>query len=31
MPASIDPVVLMRFEKVLMTMPALKMLEERLS
>jgi len=29
--ASIDPVVLMRFEKVLMTMPALKMIEERLS
>jgi len=28
---SIDPVVLMRFEKVLMTMPALKMIEERLS
>ncbi len=28
---SIDPVVLMRFEKVLMTMPALKMVEERLS
>ena len=29
--ASIDPVVLMRFEKVLITVPALKMLEERLS
>lgn len=29
--ASIDPVVLMRFEKVLMTMSALKMIEERLS
>jgi len=29
--ASIDPVVLMRFEKVLMTMPALKLIEERLS
>ena len=29
--ASVDPVVLMRFEKVLMTLPALKMLEERLS
>ena len=29
--ASIDPVVLIRFEKVLMTMPALKMIEERLS
>ncbi len=29
--ASIDPVVLMRFEKVLMTVPALKMIEERLS
>ena len=29
--ASIDPVVLMRFEKVLMTLPALKMIEERLS
>ncbi len=29
--ASIDPVVLMRFERVLMTMPALKMIEERLS
>lgn len=29
--ASIDPVVLMRFEKVLITMPALKMIEERLS
>lgn len=29
--ASIDPVVLMRFEKVLMTLPALKLIEERLS
>ncbi len=29
--ASIDPVVLIRFEKVLMTLPALKMIEERLS
>ena len=29
--ASIDPVALMRFEKVLMTVPALKMIEERLS
>jgi len=29
--ASIDPVVLMRFEKVLITLPALKLLEERLS
>ncbi len=29
--SSIDPVVLMRFEKVLITLPALKMLEERLS
>ena len=29
--ASIDPVVLMRFEKVLITVPALKMLEERFS
>ena len=29
--ASIDPVVLMRFEKVLITVPALKMLEGRLS
>jgi large subunit ribosomal protein L4 len=29
--ASVDPVVLMRFEKVLMTLPALKMIEERLS
>jgi large subunit ribosomal protein L4 len=29
--ASIDPVVLMRFEKVLITLPALKMVEERLS
>ena len=28
---SIDPVVLMRFEKVLMTLPALKLVEERLS
>lgn len=28
---SIDPVVLMRFEKVLMTLPALKLIEERLS
>jgi large subunit ribosomal protein L4 len=29
--ASIDPVVLIRFEKVLITLPALKLLEERLS
>jgi large subunit ribosomal protein L4 len=29
--AAIDPVVLMRFEKVLMTLPALKLIEERLS
>ena len=29
--AAIDPVVLMRFEKVLITVPALKMIEERLS
>ena len=29
--ASVDPVVLMRFEKVLMTLPALKLIEERLS
>jgi large subunit ribosomal protein L4 len=29
--ASIDPVVLMRFEKVLITVPALKLVEERLS
>lgn len=29
--ASIDPVVLMRFDKVLMTLPALKLIEERLS
>ena len=29
--ASIDPVVLIRFEKVLVTLPALKMIEERLS
>ena len=29
--ASIDPVVLMRFEKVLITVPALKLIEERLS
>jgi large subunit ribosomal protein L4 len=29
--ASIDPVVLMRFEKVLITLPALKLIEERLS
>lgn len=29
--ASVDPVVLMRFEKVLMTLPALKLLEERLT
>ncbi|MEQ9561379.1 MAG: 50S ribosomal protein L4 [Woeseiaceae bacterium] len=28
---SIDPVVLMRFEKVLITLPALKLVEERLS
>lgn len=29
--ASIDPVVLMRFDKVLITLPALKLVEERLS
>ena len=29
--AAIDPVVLIRFEKVLVTLPALKLLEERLS
>ena len=29
--SSIDPVVLIRFEKVLVTLPALKMIEERLS
>ena len=29
--AAIDPVVLMRFEKVLITLPALKLVEERLS
>lgn len=29
--ASIDPVVLMRFEKVLITLPALKLVEERLT
>jgi large subunit ribosomal protein L4 len=29
--AAIDPVVLMRFEKVLITVPALKLVEERLS
>jgi len=29
--ASIDPVVLIRFEKVVVTVPALKMIEERLS
>lgn len=29
--ASIDPVVLMRFEKVLITLPALKLIEARLS
>lgn len=29
--SSVDPVVLIRFEKVLVTMPALKLLEERLS
>ena len=29
--ASIDPVVLIRFEKVLVTLPALKIIEERLS
>ena len=28
---SVDPVALMRFEKVLITMPALKLIEERLS
>ena len=29
--ASVDPVVLMRFEKVLIPLPALKLIEERLS
>ncbi len=29
--ASVDPVALMRFEKVLVTVPALKLIEERLS
>jgi large subunit ribosomal protein L4 len=29
--SSIDPVVLMRFEKVLISLPALKLIEERLS
>jgi large subunit ribosomal protein L4 len=29
--ASVDPVVLIRFEKVLATLPALKLIEERLS
>ena len=29
--ASMDPVVLIRFEKVLITVPALKLIEERLS
>ena len=29
--ASVDPVVLIRFEKVLVTLPALKLIEERLS
>jgi large subunit ribosomal protein L4 len=29
--ASLDPVVLIRFEKVLVTLPALKLIEERLS
>ncbi len=29
--ASIDPVVLIRFDKVLVTLPALKLIEERLS
>ena len=29
--ASMDPVVLMRFDKVLVTLPALKLIEERLS
>jgi large subunit ribosomal protein L4 len=29
--SSIDPVALMRFEKVLITLPALKLIEERLS
>lgn len=29
--AAVDPVVLMRFEKVLITLPALKLIEERLS
>ena len=28
---SIDPVVLIRFDKVLVTLPALKLIEERLS
>ena len=29
--ASVDPVVLIRFDKVLITLPALKQIEERLS
>jgi large subunit ribosomal protein L4 len=29
--ASMDPVVLIRFEKILVTLPALKLIEERLS
>jgi large subunit ribosomal protein L4 len=29
--AAVDPVTLMRFEKVLITVPALKLIEERLS
>ena len=29
--AAVDPVVLIRFEKVLITLPALKLIEERLS
>ena len=29
--SSIDPVVLLRFEKVLITLPALKLIEERLA
>jgi large subunit ribosomal protein L4 len=29
--ASMDPVVLIRFDKVLVTVPALKLIEERLS
>jgi large subunit ribosomal protein L4 len=29
--ASVDPVVLIRFEKILMTLPALTLIEERLS